>query len=554
MGQPDILAIFTPQAPVEQAVTPQKHDGAEDDGFQRIMDDANNKVSPANENNKPETDRQDHSQRQDHSSSQKTSDKKPIEKSKPTEGQQTDQTTSKEIDQNTSQKSLNETQPTSTDSENISPEELASVENLQEAMDQLKELGFNVQAVETLLDIFKNNSGIDVGTLLQSLTAQNSNLKDFSLQDFLAANSLDEDSLSQLENRKGLINDLLKQAGLTDQESKNLIQKFESKQISTSNLNGELIKQNLGTTDKAIKPEMEKQAGKDLVNIQTAGQKNKGDDPLDKNLNLKTEVKTKDQETTVKKSDIKNRLSPDENKRLDDTKSKGDEKVSSNENVKTLSKNAGQEKTISQNTIGMKYADGSLDATKSKNLEAIKANGDAQVQNNNGVGGGNNKSDSAIKATLPENSIYKAPVESRIIDQIINRLSVRSSGSQSEVKIQLDPPSLGRVRMSIITSGDGVRTLIVAENQAVKQVIENNLSQLRDSMSAQGLKLDGFSVLVGGDSNPEFSHQHNDFGKSDAEDFDFIDTEEWEAESNKEPTRQASFIFDDIAQTVSVMA
>ena len=554
MGQPDILAIFTPQAPVEQAMTPQKHDGAEDDGFQRIMDDANNKVSPANENNKPETDRQDHSQRQDHSSSQKTSDKKPIEKSKPTEGQQTDQTTSKEIDQNTSQKSLNETQPTSTDSENISPEELASVENLQEAMDQLKELGFNVQAVETLLDIFKNNSGIDVGTLLQSLTAQNSNLKDFSLQDFLAANSLGEDSLSQLENRKGLINDLLKQAGLTDQESKNLIQKFESKQISTSNLNGELIKQNLGTTDKAIKPEVEKQAGKDLVNIQTAGQKNKGDDPLDKNLNLKTEVKTKDQENTVKKSDIKNRLSPDENKRLDDTKSKGDEKVSSNENVKTLSKNAGQEKTISQNTIGMKYADGSLDATKSKNLEAIKANGDAQVQNNNGVGGGNNKSDSAIKATLPENSIYKAPVESRIIDQIINRLSVRSSGSQSEVKIQLDPPSLGRVRMSIITSGDGVRTLIVAENQAVKQVIENNLSQLRDSMSAQGLKLDGFSVLVGGDSNPEFSHQHNDFGKSDAEDFDFIDTEEWEAGSNKEPTRQTSFIFDDISQTVSVMA
>ena len=449
---------------------------------------------------------------------------------------------------------MNETQPTSTDSENISPEELASVENLQEAMDQLKELGFNVQAVETLLDIFKNNSGIDVGTLLQSLTAQNSNLKDFSLQDFLAANSLDEDSLSQLENRKGLINDLLKQAGLTDQESKNLIQKFESKQISTSNLNGELIKQNLGTADKAIKPEMEKQAGKDLVNIQTAGQKNKGDDPLDKNLNLKTEVKTEDQETTVKRSDIKNRLSPDENKRLDDTKSKGDEKVSSNENVKTLSKNAGQEKTISQNTIGMKYADGSLDATKSKNLEAIKANGDAQVQNNNGVGGGNNKSDSAIKATLPENSIYKAPVESRIIDQIINRLSVRSSGSQSEVKIQLDPPSLGRVRMSIITSGDGVRTLIVAENQAVKQVIENNLSQLRDSMSAQGLKLDGFSVLVGGDSNPEFSHQHNDFGKSDAEDFDFIDTEEWEAGSNKEPTRQTSFIFDDIAQTVSVMA
>ena len=418
MGQPDILAIFTPQAPVEQALAPQKHDVAEDDGFQRMMDDANNRVSPANENSKPETDRQDHSSRQAHSSSQTSSDKKPIEKSKPTEDQQTDHTTSKEtdqndsskeIDQNASQEPLNETQSTSTDSEDISTQELASVKNFQEAMDNLKELGFDVQAMETLLEMLKNDSGVDVGTLLQSLTTQNSNLKDFSLQDFFAANGLNEDSLSQLENRKGLISDLLKQAGFTDQESKNLIQKLESKQINTSNLNSELIKQKTGNVDKATKPEVVNQASKDLVNIQTAGQKNKGDDQSDKNLNSKTEVNT---ETTAKKSDIKNRLSPDENKRLDDTKSKGDEKASSNENVKIESRNIGQEKIFSQKTIGMKYADGSLDAAKSKSLDAIKANGEVQLQNNNGVGAGNNKSNSTIKETLPENAIYKAPVES----------------------------------------------------------------------------------------------------------------------------------------------
>ena len=58
MAQPDILAIFTPQAPVEQAVTPQRHDVREDDGFQRIMDDARHRVSPANENkNRQQIDR-----------------------------------------------------------------------------------------------------------------------------------------------------------------------------------------------------------------------------------------------------------------------------------------------------------------------------------------------------------------------------------------------------------------------------------------------------------------------------------------------------------------
>ena len=104
MGQPDILAIFTPQAPVEQAVTPQRHDVREDDGFQRIMEDANHRVAPAKENNKPEADRQ------NHSPSQKPSDKKQIEKSKSKEGQQIDQTESKKVDQNIKEEPLSETE------------------------------------------------------------------------------------------------------------------------------------------------------------------------------------------------------------------------------------------------------------------------------------------------------------------------------------------------------------------------------------------------------------------------------------------------------------
>ena len=529
MGQPDFLAVFTPQAPVEQAVTPQRHDVREDDGFQRIMDDASHRVSPANENNKPEPDRQ------NHSPSQKPSDKKPIEKSKPREGQPIDQTNSKEIDQNTTQESLSETEPTPTESENIAPQELASVDNFQEAMDHLKELGFDVQTMETLLEIFNNDSGLDVGALLQSLTAQNSKLKDFSFQDYLSTNSLNENSFSQLENRKGLINDLLKQAGFTDKEAKNFIQKFESQQNNRSNLNGELAKQDFSTVDKTTKPEVAGQASKDLVNIETGTKKK--------------------EETTVKKSEIKNKFNPDGNKHRDGGGSKGDEKVSSTgDNVKVESKDTRQEKTISQSTIGMKYADANLDATKSKSLEAIKANGEVQVLNNNVAGGGNNKSILNTKAAISENTIYKAPIESRVIDQIINRLSIRSNGSQSEVKIQLDPPSLGRVRMNIITSGDGVRTVIIAENQAVKQAIESNLSQLRDSMLSQGLKLDGFSVFVGGDSNPEFSQQQDHSGQPDTNDFDDINPKGLEIEADQESTRQTSFIFDDISQTVSVIA
>ena len=44
----------------------------------------------------------------------------------------------------------------------------------------------------------------------------------------------------------------------------------------------------------------------------------------------------------------------------------------------------------------------------------------------------------------------------------------------------------------------------MAENQAVKQVIENNFNQLRDAMGEQGLKVGSFTVTVGGESG----HQH----------------------------------------------
>ena len=73
-------------------------------------------------------------------------------------------------------------------------------------------------------------------------------------------------------------------------------------------------------------------------------------------------------------------------------------------------------------------------------------------------------------------------------------------------------------------------------------------------MSSQGLKLDGFSVLVGGDSNPEFSQEHGSFAQDNSDDFDLIDNEEWEDASSKESSRQTSFIFDDISQTISVVA
>jgi flagellar hook-length control protein FliK len=101
--------------------------------------------------------------------------------------------------------------------------------------------------------------------------------------------------------------------------------------------------------------------------------------------------------------------------------------------------------------------------------------------------------------------LTKGVSERSIADQIFQKFSIRGNGQNNEIKMRLEPPSLGTVRMNITTQGEIVKTSIFAESHVVKQVIESNLSQLKDAFADQGLKVDSFEVLVGGE--PGFKNQ-----------------------------------------------
>lgn len=106
-----------------------------------------------------------------------------------------------------------------------------------------------------------------------------------------------------------------------------------------------------------------------------------------------------------------------------------------------------------------------------------------------------------VKPAITETYNGRASMDKPITAQIIEKFTLRGFGNQREVHIKLDPPSLGTVRMNVSTHGESVRATIVAENHVVKSVIENNLSQLKDSITHQGIKIDSFNVLVGGNAS-----------------------------------------------------
>lgn len=83
-----------------------------------------------------------------------------------------------------------------------------------------------------------------------------------------------------------------------------------------------------------------------------------------------------------------------------------------------------------------------------------------------------------------------------IINQIVEQVRVHMSQDATSLEMQLYPEHLGKIQINVV-SKDGIMTArIVAENEAAKQAIENGLTNLKEAMQQQELKVDAIEVMV----------------------------------------------------------
>ena len=106
----------------------------------------------------------------------------------------------------------------------------------------------------------------------------------------------------------------------------------------------------------------------------------------------------------------------------------------------------------------------------------------------------------------------RGPVAQKVVEQIVEGARVQVENGQTKAKIFLQPPSLGKLNLQIITREDQVKVTFFAENFQVKEIIENNLSQLRQSFVDQGLRVDNFDVFVDYQPSGQPDGQDNSFG------------------------------------------
>jgi hypothetical protein len=83
------------------------------------------------------------------------------------------------------------------------------------------------------------------------------------------------------------------------------------------------------------------------------------------------------------------------------------------------------------------------------------------------------------------------------LPKLFNQMLWMIRAGQQKSRIQLSPPELGRIDLELVLERGTLRAHLGAENYLVKEIIESNLGQLKQQLTANGFVVEEFEVMVG---------------------------------------------------------
>jgi flagellar hook-length control protein FliK len=85
-----------------------------------------------------------------------------------------------------------------------------------------------------------------------------------------------------------------------------------------------------------------------------------------------------------------------------------------------------------------------------------------------------------------------------LIEQVAVHTRQGLLNGPGRMKITLNPPHLGTINMDVLVRNNKVEVVMIASNQEVQQVLKSHADQLKNALQGQGLKVDGFDVMLSG--------------------------------------------------------
>lgn len=82
------------------------------------------------------------------------------------------------------------------------------------------------------------------------------------------------------------------------------------------------------------------------------------------------------------------------------------------------------------------------------------------------------------------------------IDKIVKSMTMAVRRGESEMRIMLQPPRLGSVRVELVVRNGALTASFETQTQAARHVISGNLAHLKAALESQGIEVEGLNVSV----------------------------------------------------------
>lgn len=202
----------------------------------------------------------------------------------------------------------------------------------------------------------------------------------------------------------------------------------------------------------------------------------------------------------------------DNSSNIDDKADKSDVKQILMESTVITDESTGKEIRV---TVKSDQISGTAIETQTEVVNTEQSEADAYSQNNGTDSDSNNSKNSEdtannilnnlsgsvqnrmVNSTHFEQSFSANPTfAADVIEQMIDAVKVNVTADFQSMEIQLTPENLGKVNLNVVLREGILTATITAQNEAVKNVIDSQIVQLRESLSSQGLKVEAVEVTV----------------------------------------------------------
>lgn len=91
---------------------------------------------------------------------------------------------------------------------------------------------------------------------------------------------------------------------------------------------------------------------------------------------------------------------------------------------------------------------------------------------------------------------YPLNAENPFGDGVLRTLEIMRGESVSEARMIVDPPALGRIDVSLQATANGVEASFRVDNEGLKQMLQQQIDVLKESLQAQGIHVAGLTVDI----------------------------------------------------------